>query len=167
MSKILGILTYALAREKEGRSFYKGQIENVKDPTVKELFKFLAEMEGEHVNYISSLIEKTEDGKEIKREDVLEGSEEDYYKSREETELPAGRTAELASDMSIMRMAYLIEHDFMEFYAKSAEKAENEGEKYVLNHLAEWEKGHRDMIMELYDKRMKQYWDEMGFEPLF
>ena len=166
MSKIVGILKYALAREEDGRAFYLGQIDKVKDKEVKEAFKYLAEMEGEHVDYISSLIEKNNKGEKITKDDILSG-QEDFFTSRKETELPAGRHAELASDISILRMAFLIEHDFMEFYKKAAEKTDNEGEKYVLNHLSQWEKGHRDMIQELYDDRMKKYWDEMGFEPLF
>src|SRR6056297_101965 len=166
MSKILGILKYALAREEDGRSFYLGQIDKVKDKQVKETFKHLAEMEGEHVDYISSLIEKTDKGEKITKNDVLK-EEENFFVSRKETELPAGRHAELASDISIMRMAFLIEHDFMKFYQKAAEKTDDEGEKYVLNHLSQWEKGHRDMIQELYDEKMQKYWHEMGFEPLF
>ncbi len=166
MSKIVGILKYALAREEDGRAFYLGQIDKVKDKEVKEAFKYLAEMEGEHVDYISSLIEKNNKGEKITKDDIL-SDQEDFFTSRKETELPAGRHAELASDISILRMAFLIEHDFMEFYKKAAEKTDNEGEKYVLNHLSQWEKGHRDMIQELYDDRMKKYWDEMGFEPLF
>jgi rubrerythrin len=64
-------------------------------------------------------------------------------------------------------MAFLIEHDFMEFYEKAAKQTEDEGEKYVLNHLSQWEKDHRDMIQKLYDEAMKMYWHDMGFEPLF
>ncbi|MDN5359916.1 MAG: hypothetical protein PWQ84_979 [Thermotogaceae bacterium] len=166
MSKILGILKYALAREEEGRSFYLGQIDKVRDKQVKETFKHLAEMEGEHVDYISTLIEKAEKGEKITASDILP-EEEDFFASRQETELPAGRHAELASDISIMRMAFLIEHDFMEFYEKAAKQTEDEGEKYVLNHLSQWEKDHRDMIQKLYDEAMKMYWHDMGFEPLF
>ncbi len=166
MSRILGILNYALAKEEEGRAFYLGQMDKLRDKQVKEVFKHLAEMEGTHVDYISSLIEKNKDGKEITKEDVLK-DEEDFFATRNETELPAGRHAQLASDISILRMAFLIEHDFMEFYKKAADKVENEGEKYVLNHLSEWEKGHRDMLQELYDERMEKYWNAMGFEPLF
>ena len=166
MSKIIGILKYALAREEDGRAFYLGQIDKVKDKQVKETFKHLAEMEGEHVDYISSLIEKAEKGEKLTATDILP-DEDDFFVSRQETELPAGRHAELASDISVMRMAFLIEHDFMAFYKKAAEKADDEGEKYVLNHLSQWEKGHRDMIQKLYDDRMKKYWHDMGFEPLF
>jgi rubrerythrin len=55
----------------------------------------------------------------------------------------------------------------MEFYEKAAKQTEDEGEKYVLNHLSQWEKDHRDMIQKLYDEAMKMYWHDMGFEPLF
>jgi len=166
MSKILGILRYALAREEDGRSFYLGQIDKVKDKQVKKTFQHLAEMEGEHVDYISTLIEKTEKGERITADDILP-EEENIFTARQETELPAGRHAELASDISVLRMAFLIEHDFMAFYEKASKQTDDEGEKYVLNHLSQWEKGHRDMIQQLYDDAMKKYWHDMGFEPLF
>ncbi|MFP4462076.1 MAG: ferritin family protein [Thermotogota bacterium] len=166
MSKIVAILKYALAREEDGRSFYLEQIDKVKDKQVKETFQYLAEMEGEHVDYISLLIEKAEKGEKITKTDILP-DEEHFFTSRKETELPAGRHAEMASDISVMRMAFLIEHDFMEFYQKAAEKIDDEGGKYVLNQLSQWEKGHRDMIQRIYDEKMKKYWHEMGFEPLF
>ncbi len=165
MSNIIGILRYALAREEEGRAFYLGQLDKVKDKEVKEVFTHLAEMEGEHVDYISSLIEKNQKGEKITSLDILP-EEEDFFASRKETELPAGRHAELASDCSILRMAFLIEHDFMEFYRQAADKTTDEGEKYVFNHLSQWEKGHRDLVQKLYDERMKAYWHAMGFEPM-
>jgi len=33
--------------------------------------------------------------------------------------------------------------------------------------LSSWEKEHRDMLYTLYEEISKQYWDEMGFTPLF
>ncbi|HOO33514.1 MAG TPA: ferritin family protein [Thermotogota bacterium] len=158
MSRIMGILQYALAREEDGRSFYLSQIDKVKDKEIKRLFEYLAEMESDHVDYIASLIEAATGEKGITKEDILP-DEDSYFKTREKTELPAGRHAELASDISILRMAYLIEHDFMEFYQKAADETADEGAKFVFNHLSAWEKGHRDMILELYDERMKAYWD--------
>ncbi len=166
MSRILGILDYALAREEDGRAFYLAQTDKVKSKDVKDLFIHLGEMESDHVDYISTLIEKVKDGKGIQSSDVL-SDEENFFAERYETELPAGRHAELASDISVLRMAYLIEHDFMLYYKKASENAETEAEKDILNHLCNWEKGHRDMVQKLYDEKMKAYWDEMGFEPLY
>jgi rubrerythrin len=166
MSRILGILDYALAREEDGRAFYLAQTDKVKSKDVKDLFIHLGEMESDHVDYISTLIEKVRDGKGIQSSDVL-SDEENFFAERYETELPAGRHAELASDISVLRMAYLIEHDFMLYYKKASENAETEAEKDILNHLCNWEKGHRDMVQKLYDEKMKAYWDEMGFEPLY
>jgi rubrerythrin len=157
MSKIMGILQYALAREEDGRAFYLSQVDKVRDKDVKKLFEHLAEMESDHVDYISALMEKAASEKGITKEDILE-DEENIFADREETSLPAGRHAELASDISVLRMAYLIEHDFMEYYKQAADETDEEGAKFVLNHLSDWEKGHRDMIQKLYDERMKAYW---------
>jgi rubrerythrin len=64
-------------------------------------------------------------------------------------------------------MAYLIEHDFANFYENAAKKTDDLKVKDSLISLANWEKEHRDMLRELYDESMKQFWDDQGFVPLF
>jgi len=33
--------------------------------------------------------------------------------------------------------------------------------------LADWEDGHKKMLMDAYNDAMKAYWSQQGFEPLF
>ncbi|WP_456399569.1 ferritin family protein [Mesoaciditoga sp.] len=163
---VLGILKFALSREIEGMNFYKEKVKSVKDPEVKEVLEQLSEMETDHVRYIEKLIESAENGKDISK---VEAPKQDtsFFNEREKKELTTGKIDEIASELSILRMAYLIEDDFMHFYANSAEKVEDENAKKVLNALSSWEKEHRDMLYSMYEERSKEYWDEMGFTPLF
>jgi len=67
-------------------------------------------------------------------------------------------------DYSIMRMAYLIEKDFAEFYEKSSEA--NEGKvKGLLIELAGWEKKHASMIREEMEKIIARNSLDLGFYP--
>jgi len=63
--KIIGILKFALVREREGMEFYRDKKHAVKTPNVRETFETLEEMERQHVNYIMSLIENVSRGDEI------------------------------------------------------------------------------------------------------
>ncbi len=63
------------------------------------------------------------------------------------------------SDVSVMRMAYLIETDFWYFYDKAAKAVDEPEVKKLLTDLAEWEKQHSDMFykkyLELLDKNLR------------
>ncbi len=59
-------------------------------------------------------------------------------------------------DVAILRMAYLIERDFAEFYETSADKAEGEA-KTALTALARWERGHERLFKELHDRVFQEY----------
>ena len=63
------------------------------------------------------------------------------------------------SDISVMRMAYLIETDFSYFYGKAMKAVEDAEVKKLLSDLAQWEKQHGDMFysryLDLLDKELK------------
>ncbi len=163
---VLGILRFALSREVEGMNFYKEKVKDVKDSEVKEALEQLSGMEDGHVNYITELIKNVEKGNSVS---VVNPPRQDmsFFKNREKKELTGGKIDDIASVLSVLRMAYLIEDDFMHFYDESAEKLEDKAAKKILKALSSWEKEHWDMLYALYEERSKEYWDEMGFTPLF
>lgn len=163
--KVLGILEYALAKEMEGMQYYESKANYVHNEKVKEVFKQLSLMEKDHVDYIQSLINKINEDEYIsyKEDDIG-----DVFRNRQKNEIVySGNLTALKTDLPVLRMAYLIEEDFMKFYEKSAEKIDNEEVKKILNHLAEWEKVHRDMVYELYQAASKDYWRHMDVDPLY
>jgi len=165
MEKLLGILRFALAREIEGREFYKEKAQRVNSKDVKDTLESLWKMEDEHVQFIKGLMEKIQKDLEIDIDAEL--IKTDFFEEREKSELVSGTLDEMANDLSILRMAYLIEEDFEKFYRLSAEKVEDTEMKKLLNVLANWEESHKKMLLELYEETMKIYWSQQGFAPLF
>ncbi len=163
---VLGVLKFALSREVDGMNFYRQKLSVVKDQDVKGVLEQLSEMENGHVNYITQLIENVENGNSISNVKIPE-QDVSFFKNREKKELTGGKIDDIASELSVLRMAYLIEDDFMHFYDNSAEKINDVEVKKVLKKLSSWEKEHRDMLYALYQQRSKEYWNEMGFTPLF
>jgi rubrerythrin len=138
----------------------------VKNSQLKEIFENLAEMEYDHIQYISDLIDATEDGNKKLNEIIFE-EDKSFFESRKKNEIVEEEIEDMTSDLSIIRMAYLIEEDFKNFYDNAADNVEDKDAKDILKKLSKWEKNHRDTLYDLYRDMMKDYWDEMGFEPLF
>jgi len=55
-----------------------------------------------------------------------------------------------------LRMAYLIERDFAEFYESAASQAEGEA-KQVLSMLSQWERRHESLFKMYYEKAFEEY----------
>lgn len=153
------VLRYALAREIEGKEFYKTRLERIYSQQLKQLFEQLVQMEQLHIDYITDLLKTRSIPQEIS-----------LYKTSDfeirELEESSGDINSM-TDLSILRMAYLIEHDFAVFYENVAKNISDDALKKVLLELSSWEKSHRDMLKDLYDEAMKNFWYEQGFSPIF
>ncbi|KLO21899.1 MULTISPECIES: ferritin-like domain-containing protein [unclassified Marinitoga] len=162
---ILGILNYALAKEIEGKNFYKSKLDNISNLQLKEIFSMLVEMEQGHAEYIKKLIKKYEDEKNLDVE--FEEDNENLFQTREEKEITGGKIEEMTLDLSVVKMAYLIEDDFMKFYKNAAEKVENNDAKKLFEKLSKWEETHRDILYNIYRDLSNDYWIKMNFTPLY
>ncbi|KLO22493.1 hypothetical protein X275_06030 [Marinitoga sp. 1197] len=162
---ILGILNYALAKEIEGKNFYKSKLDNISNLQLKEIFSMLVEMEQGHAEYIKKLIKKYEDEKNLDVE--FEEDDENLFQIREKKEITGGKIEEMTLDLSVVKMAYLIEDDFMNFYKNAAEKVENNDAKKLFEKLSKWEETHRDILYNIYRDLSNDYWTEMNFTPLY
>jgi len=58
--------------------------------------------------------------------------------------------------LPVLRMAYLIERDFAEFYSQAASKAGGDA-KIILDMLASWEAGHERLFKSMHDKAFEKY----------
>lgn len=158
MQNYESVLRYAMQMELDGYNFFKENAEKFSDPTPGKIFHDLAKIEMEHYKYLENqlntyLREKTFD----LSEEVMK-REENIFETREKSEhLGATLQESDIPDLTILRMAYLIERDFKEFYEAAAANAEDEGAKAVFTKLSRWEKGHEDLFKREYDRRMKEY----------
>ncbi|MCR1897676.1 ferritin family protein [Irregularibacter muris] len=165
MEKIKRILKFGMRLEKQGENFYEYYRDVVTNKGTKELFDDLAKMERDHYN----LLEKKYD--ELNTKDDLKViswvvDDREYFDSPK----IFGQAADLVptenedtqiSDLAIMRMAYIIEGDFCEFYKNAAENVENEEVKKFLLQLSEWENGHKEIFQKEYRKLLKEDWEDM------
>lgn len=159
MKKYEQIMRYAMQMELDGYNFFKEKAEKFNNPTTERLFLDLAEVEMEHYYFIKEQLDEyletdsfNIDSERFKR------SEDSIFESREKSEHIAETLKESdIPDLTVLRMAYLIERDYAEFYRNAANNADDETAKAIFEKLAKWEDGHEKLFKSEYDRRMKEY----------
>ena len=150
------IYEYALQREREGKSFFEANAERMSHAAAVGIFQRLAAEEQRHIEFIESRLRSVESGKGQRESDV-ELAQEERFAARAESEMLDQTVIEsMVPDVAILRMAYLIERDFAEFYEMAAEKAEGEA-KATLTTLARWERSHERLFKYLHDRVFQEY----------
>lgn len=157
-----GIFNYAMQMELDGYNFFLEKAKLMSQPSGKTLFEDLAEVEMEHFRFLKKQLELY---RETSSFNAIQGNIENMYQAERDICKERERSEHLQStleqsdipDLTILRMAYLIERDYAEFYRNAAENSDDESAKKVFETLAEWETGHEELFKGEYNKRMKEY----------
>lgn len=154
---IVKIYEYALQREFEGKRFFEQNAERLGHAAAKGAFMNLAAEEQRHIDFIQGQIDRVKEGApaDIALGEALQ--KDGFFSERAVSESIDNATLEaMVPDLPVLRMAYLIEHDFAEFYETAAAKAEGEAKK-VLTMLAKWERGHEELFRKYHDQAFQEY----------
>lgn len=150
------VYEYALQREKEGYSFFKGNAEKATHAAAAEVFQKLADEELKHIQYLKELMNNDESAAGTTAADL---DADDWFAARAtEEKLDQSLIESMIPDIAVLRTAYLIEHDLSEFYEKAAENSTGLA-KEAFSQLARWERSHESFFKELHDKVFKEYTD--------
>jgi rubrerythrin len=168
IEKAVGALTMAIRIEQNGRRFYRRAAGETSDPQAKELFDGLAEDEVAHERMLKTRLKALErNGTWITvREDEWPASgphaaaEPIFSPERLEAEV-----SDYTSELSALRMAYLIEKNAVEFYSKAARETDDPVGKAMYEELAKWEREHQRVLEKEYRFLADRFKLEMGFAP--
>jgi rubrerythrin len=150
------IYEYALQREREGMDFFQRNAERMSHAAAVEIFHKLADEEQKHIEFVQGLLKALESGQSA-LETGIELEQADFFLQRAELERLDQTTIEsMVPDLTVLRMAYLIERDFAEFYEMAAQKVEGEASE-ALTMLAHWERGHEQLFKDIHDKLLEEY----------
>ena len=152
------IYEYALQREHEGKRFFEQSAERLQHAGVVGAFRRLALEEQKHIRFIEGLLTALDEGEMPEPEAVDVSLDEDgFFSKRAASEMLDQTMMEsMVPDLSVLRMAYLIERDFVEFYESAAEQAEGDARE-ALEMLARWERGHERFFKRLHDSAFETY----------
>ena len=151
------IYQYALQREYEGKRFFEQNAERLQHAAAAGAFRRLAGEEQKHIDFIRGLLNALDEGQSPGAAMDTELDREGFFSERAASEMLDQTVVEsMVPDLPVLRMAYLIERDFVEFYELAAEKAEGEA-RDALEMLVRWERGHERFFKQLHDTAFEEY----------
>jgi rubrerythrin len=154
---IVKIYEYALQRERAGKDFFESNAERMSHAAAEGIFRRLAAEEQKHIEFIESLIRGLDGEEQADVGIAAELDKEGFFQDRAKAEMLDQTVIEsMAPDLPILRMAYLIERDFSEFYEMAASKAEGHP-RAALTMLAKWERSHEQLFKALHDAIFEEY----------
>jgi rubrerythrin len=151
------LLRYALQMEETGRDFFMEHSKKFSHGAVVETFERLASEEAKHIDFIQALIDRVEKGREVLSNPKPGMGSSDFFSRQAGSErLDQAVLESMIPACTVLRMAYLIERDFVEFYQRFAQEAEGEIREALLM-LAEWERQHEEFFKATHDRLFDQY----------
>jgi rubrerythrin len=164
MNIIKKILKFAMRMEKDAQDFYSYYTEKAKTPQAKELFRQLAQIEENHYNIVKEKYDSLGgDEYPITVSWVVDDTfaAVDPHILSDNSDLLKVYSGE-SPDLTIIRMAMLIENDFYEFYTHAVDAVDDPDAKEFLRVLAGWEKQHKEMFESHYRDIIKQNWQDIS-----
>lgn len=152
------VFEYALQREHEGKNFFAQNAARFGHAAVVGAFQKMADEEQKHIDFIQALIDGADAGSTDGMAKGMQFDAEGFFSQRAEAEMLDQTVVEsMVPDLTVLRMAYLIERDFAEFYEMAAGRVEDARAKDALAMLARWERGHEELFKKMHDKAFEEY----------
>jgi rubrerythrin len=160
----LAALHMAIQTEIDGHSFYQRCAEGTEDPDARRMFRRLAQDEIMHLELLRNTMAMLEESGEWAEYRGLtldeSGSAPIFSRERVRQNLTA-----YTSDLSALRLAYLIEKDAVDFYTRAAAETEDANGRRMFLDLARMETGHLKLLEGEYSFLKDQFQHAMGFAP--
>jgi rubrerythrin len=152
------VYEYALQREHEGKDFFARNAARFGHAAVVSAFQKMTDEEQKHIEFIQALIHGLDAGSGSGMAVGAQLDAEGLFSQRAESEMLDQTVVEsMVPDLSVLRMAYLIERDFAEFYEMAAGRVAEDTAREALEMLARWERGHEELFKKMHDRAFEEY----------
>ena len=160
----LAALQMAIQTEIDGYNFYQRFASRTQDPNARSMFERLARDEVMHLELLRNTKAMLEGSGRwaAYQEASLESVPGAPIFSRERVEQ---NIVAYTSDLSALRMAYLIERDAVDFYSRAAQETDDANGKRMFLDLVKMEQSHLDLLEGEYNFLRDQFQTAMGFAP--
>ncbi|MBN1136583.1 MAG: ferritin family protein [Anaerolineae bacterium] len=164
LNAAIAVLQMAIQTEIDGHNFYQKFAERSTEPDARRIFERLARDEIMHLEMLrntKAMLEQSGEWAEYKglALDVDQGAPI-FSQERVKQNVVAH-----TSDLSALRVAYLIEKDAVDFYTRAAAQTDNPNGRRMFRDLADMEQDHLRLLEGEYNRLMSYFQTEMGFAP--
>jgi rubrerythrin len=158
----LEILKQGILLEKRGKIFYASAAENSKDPDVKNVFQIMADEENEHIKFLEEQYLHYEKKGKFS---FVPGIDRGTYSVTEKviTKTISDRVSAVSYEAAAISLAIDMENRAITVYSERAKNASDPEEKMFYQWLAEWERGHHQLLFQLDQELKEKIWTDNNF----
>jgi rubrerythrin len=160
----LAALHVAIQTEIDGHNFYQGCAERTGEPDARRMFQRLAQDEIMHLELLrntKAMLEESGEWADYRGIPLDEsGGAPIFSRERVRQDVTA-----YTSDLSALRVAYLIEKDAVDFYTRAAAETGDPRGRRMFADLAQMETAHLRRLEGEYGFLRDQFQHAMGFAP--
>jgi rubrerythrin len=157
------ILKTAILMERRGKAFYEKVAEQTQSMEVRNIFNIMAEEENSHIEFLSKQFSNYEKNKTFVKND-FHTADDQIAKMILNKDIKKQISA-AGFEAAAISAAIDMENKAIEVYSSRAKESSDESEKELFNFLANWEKGHLKMLMDLNKELMEEIWYDNNFWP--
>jgi len=163
-SKTLEILKMAILMEKRGQAFYTQVARQTESEGVKKIFEIMAKEELLHEKFLSDQFKAFNGDRKLVGLD-LPKPKDDGIAGLILTDTVKKSISAAGYEAAAIAAAIDMETRAIEIYSKRSDEATDENEKKLFAWLAEWEKSHHQILIELDNELKEQVWYDNQFWP--
>ncbi|MGB3975939.1 MAG: ferritin family protein [bacterium] len=153
----------AILLEHKGRAFYNSISKSTHSEAIREIFLSMALEEEEHLRVLSEQLKslsQTGSFKFMELQKLKDDFSPNVLTARVKEEI-SGAGYEAAAITAAMHF----EQQAIDYYSSQAKATRDEDEARIFNWLAEWEKTHLDLLVEIDRELQQQIWFDQNFWP--
>ncbi|MFO7977659.1 MAG: ferritin family protein [Bacteroidales bacterium] len=165
-NEVTDILKKAIIMEHRGKSLYEQVAAQTKSPDAAKIFRVMAKEEQLHIDLLMKQYSSYQNTGTFEKNELINPSEAD--------EAIAGMilTDKIRKDISgagfeaaAISAAIDMENKSIEVYATRAQEATDANEQELFQWLADWEKGHHKLLIDLNKQLTEKVWYDNQFWP--
>lgn len=159
------VLKNAIIMEARGKALYAKVAEQTQSPEVKKVFSIMADEEQLHIDFLKKQMTHYQHTGKFDKNELEKASGDDSIANAILSDAIIQEISGAGFEAAAISAAIDMENKSIEVYATRAEEATDPYEKELYDWLANWEKGHHKLLIELNQQLTEQVWFDNNFWP--
>ncbi|MDX9941008.1 MAG: ferritin family protein [Bacteroidales bacterium] len=164
-NKVTDILKQAIIMENRGKSLYAKVAETTSSEEVRKIFDIMAKEEQMHIDFLSKQFANYKKSGKFDKLTLEEASGEDAIANLILSDKIKKDISGSGFEAAAISAAIDMETKSIEVYQARAKEAADPNEKELYQWLADWEKGHHKMLIDLNKELTEKVWYDNNFWP--
>ncbi len=164
-NKATHILKEAILLEKRGKAFYTNAAASTQHDAARKIFTLMAEEEDEHIKYLSTQFAHYAKTEEFLMPVAPSPNDTEMVTMKVLTEEFKKQVDAASYEAAAIAAAMDFELRAVKVYSDRAAETDNPKEKELYQILADWEKGHHELLENLNNELKEKIWNDNQFWP--